>query len=202
MYGQFTDRARKLMQLASKRAKLRQNEYVGTEHILFALLEQEGSFACNVLARLGTDLRKLDDDLKKMCPIGPDDIVFGDQQKLPHTPRTKKVLKYAVEFSRSLNHTYVGTEHLLLGLIKEEEGVAAHVLGMNSVTLEGTQATILSILEEQKKQQNDLSTALQNLKNVIGKPSISDTAAIRYAMAIIYRVNDSSDWMKQLFEAL
>ncbi len=125
MYERFTDRARKVMQLASQEAQRLNHEYIGTEHILLGLIKEGGGVAANVLKNLDIGLRKIRLEVEKIICCGPDMVTMG---KLPQTPRAKKVIEYANEEARDLNHNYVGTEHLLLGLLREEEGVAAIIL--------------------------------------------------------------------------
>src|SRR5262245_34614060 len=133
MYERFTDRARKVIQLANEEAKRFCHEYIGTEHILLGLVKVGSGVAANVLKNLDIDLRKIRLEVEKIVQAGPDMIVMG---RLPQTPRAKKVIEYAIEEARNLNHSYVGTEHLLLGLLREQEGVAAYVLRSFGMTLE------------------------------------------------------------------
>src|SRR5437899_5054254 len=125
MYERFTDRARKVMQLANQEAQRFDNEYIGTEHILLGLVKEGSGVAANVLKNLDVDLRTIRLEVEKLVQSGPDMVSLG---KLPQTPRTKKVIEYAIEESRNLKHNYIGTEHLLLGLLREQEGVASQVL--------------------------------------------------------------------------
>jgi hypothetical protein len=124
-FERFTDRARKVMQLANQEAQRFNHEYIGTEHILLGLVKEGTGVAANVLKNLDIDLRKIRLEVEKIVQAGPDMVTMG---KLPLTPRAKKVIEYATDEARQLNHNYVGTEHLLLGLLREEEGVAAQVL--------------------------------------------------------------------------
>ncbi len=143
MYERFTDRARKVMQLANQEAQRFNHEYIGTEHILLGLIKEGSGVAANVLKNLDIDLRKIRLEVEKLVQSGPDMVTMG---KLPHTPRAKKVLEYAVEEARSLNHNYVGTEHLLLGLLREQEGVAAQVLMNLGLRLEDVREEVLNLL--------------------------------------------------------
>src|SRR6266852_2676056 len=122
MYERFTDRARKVMQLANQEAQRFNHEYIGTEHILLGLVKEGSGVAANVLKNLDIDLRKIRLEVEKIVQSGPDMVTMG---KLPRTPRVKKVIEYSMEEARNLNHNYVGTEHVLLGLLRDEEGVAA-----------------------------------------------------------------------------
>ncbi len=143
MYERFTDRARKVMQLANQEAQRFNHEYVGTEHILLGLVKEGSGVAANVLRNLDIDLKKIRQEVEKFVQAGPDMVTMG---KLPLTPRAKKVVEYSMEEARSLNHSYVGTEHLLLGLLREQEGVAAQVLVSLGVRLEDVRREVLNLL--------------------------------------------------------
>ena len=143
MYERFTDRARKVMQLANQEAQRFNHEYIGTEHILLGLVKEGSGVAANVLKNLDVDLRKIRIEVEKIVQAGPDMVTMG---KLPHTPRAKKVIEYAVEEARNLNHNYVGTEHLLLGLLREQEGVAAQVLMNLNLKLDEVREEVLNLL--------------------------------------------------------
>jgi len=124
MYERFTERARKAMALANQEALRLRHEYIGTEHILLGLVKEGTGVGAGVLKFLGVDLAAVREAAEKLVKPGPDKVAPG---KLPHTPLAKKVIEYAIEESRGLNHNYVGTEHLLLGLGRQQEGVAAQV---------------------------------------------------------------------------
>jgi ATP-dependent Clp protease ATP-binding subunit ClpC len=143
MYERFTDRARKVMQLANQEAQRFNHEYVGTEHVLLGLVKEGSGVAANVLKNLDVDLRKIRVEVEKIVQSGPDMVTMG---KLPQTPRAKKVIEYAIEEARNLNHNYVGTEHLLLGLLREQEGVAAQVLMNLGLKLEEVREEVLNLL--------------------------------------------------------
>src|SRR5262245_37033979 len=113
------------MRLANQEAQRFHHEYVGTEHILLGLGREGSGGAANVLKNLDIDLRKIRLEVEKIVRSGPDMVTTG---KLPQTPRAKKVIEGAIEEAQDFNHNYVGTEHLLLGLLREQEGVAAQVL--------------------------------------------------------------------------
>ncbi|MDH3456414.1 MAG: ATP-dependent Clp protease ATP-binding subunit [Gemmatimonadota bacterium] len=140
----FTDRVRKVLQMAREEAARLHHEYVGTEHILLGLIREGEGVAAAVLTNLNVDLddiqQKIEETVKKgksPAPEGPD---------LPYTSRAKKVLELAMSEARELNHSYVGTEHLLLGLLREEKGIAAQVLGDAGVNLEQSRAETLRLL--------------------------------------------------------
>jgi ATP-dependent Clp protease ATP-binding subunit ClpC len=143
MYERFTDRARKVMQLANQEAQRFNHEYIGTEHVLLGLIKEGSGVAANVLKNLDIDLRKIRLEVEKLVQSGPDMVTMG---KLPQTPRAKKVIEYAMEEARNLNHNYVGTEHILLGLLREQEGVAAQVLMNLGLKLEDVREEVLTLL--------------------------------------------------------
>jgi ATP-dependent Clp protease ATP-binding subunit ClpC len=143
MYERFTDRARKVMQLANQEAQRFNHEYIGTEHILLGLVKEGSGVAANVLRNLDVDLRKIRLEVEKLVQSGPEMVTIG---KLPQTPRAKKVIEYSMEEARNLNHNYVGTEHILLGLLREQEGVAAQVLMNLGMKLEDVREEVLNLL--------------------------------------------------------
>src|SRR5213595_1648542 len=143
MFERFTDRARKVMALANQEAQRFNHEYIGTEHILLGLVKEGSGVGANVLKNLDIDLRKVRLEVEKLVKSGPDMVTMG---KLPQTPRAKKVIEYAIEEARNLNHNYVGTEHLLLGLLREHDGVAAQVLMNLGLKLEEVREEVLNLL--------------------------------------------------------
>ena len=143
MFERLTDRARKVMALANQEAQRFNHEYIGTEHILLGLVKEGSGVGANVLKHLEIDLRKVRLEVEKLVKSGPDMVTMG---KLPQTPRAKKVIEYAIEEARSLNHNYVGTEHLLLGLLREQDGVAAQVLMNLGLKLEDVREEVLNLL--------------------------------------------------------
>ena len=143
MFERFTDRARKVMALANQEAQRFNHEYIGTEHILLGLVKEGSGVGANVLKNLDVDIKKLRLEVEKLVKSGPDMVTMG---KLPHTPRAKKVIEFAIEEARSLNHNYIGTEHLLLGLLRETEGIAAQVLMNLGLKLEDVRQEVLNLL--------------------------------------------------------
>jgi ATP-dependent Clp protease ATP-binding subunit ClpC len=143
MYERFTDRARKVMQLANQEAQRLNHEYIGTEDILLGLVNEGSGVAANVLKNLDIDLAKIRMEIEKIVHTGPDVVTKG---RLPQTPLAKKVIEYSIEEARELNHNYVGTEHLLLGLLREPEGIAAEVLTSLGLTLEGVRLAVLALI--------------------------------------------------------
>ena len=142
-YDRFTDRARKVMQLANQEAQRFNHEYIGTEHILLGLVKEGSGVAANVLKNMDIDLRKIRQEVEKLVRSGPDLVTMG---RLPQTPRAKKVIEYSMEEARNLNHNYVGTEHILLGLLREQEGVAAQVLMNLGLKLDEVRKEVLNLL--------------------------------------------------------
>jgi len=143
MFERFTDRARKVMALANQEAQRFNHEYIGTEHILLGLVKEGSGVGANVLKNLDVDIKKLRLEIEKLVKSGPDMVTMG---KLPQTPKAKKVIEYAIEEARALNHNYVGTEHILLGLLRESEGIAAQVLMNLGLKLEDVRQEVLNLL--------------------------------------------------------
>jgi ATP-dependent Clp protease ATP-binding subunit ClpC len=143
MFERFTDRARKVMALANQEAQRFNHEYIGTEHILLGLVKEGSGVGATVLKNLDVDIKKLRLEIEKLVKSGPDMVTMG---KLPQTPRAKKVIEYAIEEARSLNHNYVGTEHILLGLLRESEGIAAQVMMSLGLKLEEIRQEVLNLL--------------------------------------------------------
>ena len=144
MFERFTDRARRVMRLAAVSARNLNHEYVGTEHILLGLLEEGRGVGLDVLKSFDLDLKKIREEVLKFTKMGPEMVALGDN--LPNTPRAKKVIEYAKEEAQNLNHNYVGTEHLLLGLLREHDGVAAQVLMNLGLKLEKVRQEVLNLL--------------------------------------------------------
>jgi ATP-dependent Clp protease ATP-binding subunit ClpA len=143
MYQRFTDRARKVLQLANQEALRFNHEYVGTEHILLALVGEGSGVAANVLMNLDINLCRIALEVEKIVQAGPDMGVTGG---LPQSPRFKKVIEYSIEEARNLNHNYVGTEHLLLGLLREQEGVAVQILFNLGLRPETVREEVINLL--------------------------------------------------------
>ncbi len=143
MFERFTDRARKVMALANQEAQRFNHEYIGTEHILLGLVKEGSGVGATVLKNFDVDIKKLRLEVEKLVKSGPDMVTMG---KLPQTPKAKKVIEYAIEEARALNHNYVGTEHILLGLLRENEGIAAQVLMGLGLKLEEVRQEVLNLL--------------------------------------------------------
>jgi len=146
MYERFTDRARKVLQLANQEAQRFKCEYIGTEHILLGLVNEGSGVAANVLKNLDINLQKIRREVETIIQPGQYSTILA---KRPETPRAKKVIEYAIEEARKLTHHYVGTEHLLLGLLREDEGVAAQVLMNLGLRLDMVHEEVLVLLGQQ-----------------------------------------------------
>jgi ATP-dependent Clp protease ATP-binding subunit ClpC len=140
----FTPRAQQVLALARKEADRFNHNFVGTEHLLLGLIKLAQGVAVNVLMKLGLDLETVRMEVEKLVGTGPDQKLMGP---IPYTPRVKKVLALAAKEAKMLNHTYVGTEHILLGLLREGDGVAAKVLKSLDVDIELTRQEILKELD-------------------------------------------------------
>jgi ATP-dependent Clp protease ATP-binding subunit ClpC len=145
MLERFDDCSRTVMKLANEEARRFNHEYIGTEHLLLGLIKEGSGLAAQVLQNLNIDLRQVRIEIEQIVQSGPDMVTTG---KLPQTPRAKKVIEYAIEEARNLNHNHVGTEHLLLGLLREDQGVAGQVLMDLGLTAEMVRQEILLMLGE------------------------------------------------------
>jgi ATP-dependent Clp protease ATP-binding subunit ClpC len=125
MFEKFTERGRKVIIYAKEEAEKRQNDYLGTEHLLLAILREEDGLPVAILKRMGITREEIRMEIERNLPQGTDLMTFDD---IPFTPRAKKVLELAVEEARLLGHNYIGSEHILLGLIREEEGIGGKIL--------------------------------------------------------------------------
>ncbi|HJT57129.1 MAG TPA: Clp protease N-terminal domain-containing protein [Ktedonobacteraceae bacterium] len=144
-FAAFTDQARRVLAYAQEEAQRFQHNYIGTEHLLLGLVREQDGIAARVLRNLGVDLNRVRSSVEFIIGRG-DRIVLGE---IGLTPRGKKIIELAVDESHLLNHSYVGTEHLLLGLVREGEGIAAGVLQSLGVKLEQVRLETIRLLEEQ-----------------------------------------------------
>jgi ATP-dependent Clp protease ATP-binding subunit ClpA len=141
-FDKFTERARKVLSLAQEEAQRFNHNYIGTEHLLLGLVREGDGVAAKVLSNLGVELNKVRSAVEFIIGRG-DRIVLGD---IGLTPRAKKVIELAVDEARRLNHHYIGTEHLLLGLVREGEGIAAGVLESLGVNLRKVRTQTIQVL--------------------------------------------------------
>jgi ATP-dependent Clp protease ATP-binding subunit ClpC len=143
MFERFTDRARKAMALANQEAQRLHHEYIGTEHILLGLLKEGYGVAANVLKNLNVDFARARQEVEKLARPDAGAASIG---KLPQTPHARHAIELSIREARNLNHNYVGTEHLLLGLLCEQDGRGAQVLMNLGLTVEAVRQEVLSLL--------------------------------------------------------
>jgi ATP-dependent Clp protease ATP-binding subunit ClpC len=143
-FDKFTERAKKVLVLAQEEAQRFNHNYIGTEHLLLGLVREGEGIAAKVLSNLGVELQKVRSAVEFIIGRG-DRMVIGD---ISLTPRAKKVIELAVEEARRLNHNYIGTEHLLLGLVREGEGIAAGVLESLGVNLEKVRTQVIQVVSQ------------------------------------------------------
>ncbi|HLJ80109.1 MAG TPA: Clp protease N-terminal domain-containing protein [Ktedonobacterales bacterium] len=143
-FDKFTERARKVLSLAQEEAQRFNHNYIGTEHILLGLVREGDGVGAKVLRSLGVELQAVRREVERVIGRG-DRIVLGD---IGLTPRAKKVMELAVDEARRLNHHYIGTEHILLGLIREGEGIAAGVLESLGINLERVRTQTIQVLSQ------------------------------------------------------
>lgn len=142
MFERFTDRARKVMAMANQEAQYWNHEYIGTEHILLGLVKEGTGVGANVLKTLDVELRQVRLEVERLMTKGKA-VSVG---RLPQTQRARNVITFAIEEARQLHHNYVGTEHILLGLLREKDGVAARVLINLRLNLEQVRKEVLDLL--------------------------------------------------------
>jgi ATP-dependent Clp protease ATP-binding subunit ClpC len=171
MFNRFTERARKVLVLAKEEARRFSHDYIGTEHILLGLIREGDGVACAVLQNLGIDLERARLEVEKLISPGSSTSVMGD---IPFTPRAKKALELATEEARTLGHNYIGTEHILLGLIREGEGVAYQVLFSLGIDLKRSRQEIIALLGGEQEAQG----AQQGGSAVPGQQGTSKTPAL------------------------
>ena len=143
MFNRFTERARKVILLAKEEAKRFNHDYIGTEHILLGLVREGEGVAAAVLASMGLSSDKIRLEVEKFVQAGPSTVISGD---IPFTPKAKKVIELSMDEARNLGHNYIGTEHLLLGLIREGEGVASQVLLSLGLDLDKVRTEVMNLL--------------------------------------------------------
>ena len=142
MFNRFTQRAQKVLQLAQEEAIRMKHESIGTEHILLGLIREGGGIAAKALEAIDVNTQLIEEGIKELVGVGEKDV----GPIVHYTPRAKKVIELSVDESRKLGHSYIGTEHLLLALIREGEGVAARVLGNAGVSLNKARQQVLQLL--------------------------------------------------------
>ena len=142
MFGRFTERAQKVVAFAQQMAQQLGHNYVGTEHLLLGIINEKESIAAKALKNLGIEMEKVQQMIVKSIGMGNQPA-----ELLGYTPRTKKVFELSIGEARNLNHNYVGTEHLLLGIIRAGDGVATKILAELGVNLQNVRAEVLKLLD-------------------------------------------------------
>lgn len=180
MYERFTDRARKVFQLAQQEAQRFNHEYIGTEHILLGLIKEGGGVAAAVLKNLDLDLRKIRLEVEKKVQSGPDMFTMG---KLPQTPRAKRVVEESMKAARERNHNYVGTEHVLIGLLREKDGIGFQVLNELGLTEEALQDvdTLLGV-DRAQLEAIEINALQQAVARAIANHDFEEAADLRDAL--------------------
>src|SRR3990167_3032642 len=143
MFEKFTDRGRKVIILAREEAERHQNDYLGTEHLLLGILREEDGIPVAVLKKMGLTTEEIKLEVERNLPRGTNILTFGE---IPFTPRAKKVLELAIEEAKLLGHNYIGSEHLLLGLIREEEGIGGKILRSLGANLLGARQLTINFV--------------------------------------------------------
>ena len=184
----FTPRAQQVLALARKEADRFNHNFVGTEHLLLGIIALGQGTAANVLVRMGLDLESVRNEVEKMVGTGPDQKMVG---KIPYTPRVKKVLTLAAKEAAALNHTYVGTEHILLGLLREGDGVAARTLKHFNLELEATRNSILAELDPSHQ------TATTSRQSASASPTAAPITTARATTASSLSLGESVDTVKR-----
>lgn len=190
MFERFTDRARKVMALANQEAQRFNHEYVGTEHILLGLVKEASGTGAKLLQAKDIDLRIVRLEVEKLVRSGPDIVTMG---VLPKTPRAKRVIDFAIEEARSMGHNYLGTEHLLLGLMLEHDGVAAVVLKNLGVDFEETKKDVRQLLGNNPKAVDEVISQAINMET-------TSAVAYRCNAKIVIPTLDENQYLKNKFE--
>ena len=142
MFEKFTEKGRKIIIYAKEEAEKRSNDYLGTEHLILAILREEDGVPITILKKMGLSIEEVRYEVEKSLPVGNNLMTFGD---IPFTPRAKKVLELAIEEARLLGHAYISSEHLLLGLIREDEGIAGKILRNLGANLLGARQLTINL---------------------------------------------------------
>jgi ATP-dependent Clp protease ATP-binding subunit ClpC len=175
------------MQLANQEAQRLCHEYIGTEHILLGLVREGSGVAANVLKNLDVSLRQVREEVENLIIAGPADTA-DTKGKLPQTPKAKKVVEYAMAAARELNHNYIGSEHLLLGLLREQNGVAARALANLGVTSDKTTTEILNLLGPASKTLSQETAVQDSLRHRVPRwvlPAVVACCLVALAAGVI-----------------
>ena len=144
MFNRYSDRARKVIIIAREESKRLNYEYVATEHILLGLIKEGGGIGAEALRSIGVDLEQLQTQVEETLEAKQGEEVKG---KIPFSTRAKKILELAVKEAQQFGHKHIGTEHFLLGIVKEGEGVAAQLLAQADMTLEKARSEVAELFE-------------------------------------------------------
>jgi ATP-dependent Clp protease ATP-binding subunit ClpC len=160
MFERFTDRGRKIIILAREESEKHHNDYLGTEHLVLAFLREGDGIALAILKKMGLSADHIKLEVERNLPSGGQSVTFGE---IPFTPRVKKVIEYAIEEARLLGHNYIGSEHLLLGVLREEEGIGGKILrslGANLLTARQLTVSFLRKAASREKEKKSNTPAL------------------------------------------
>jgi ATP-dependent Clp protease ATP-binding subunit ClpC len=174
-FDKFTERARKVLTLAQEEAQRFNHNYIGTEHLLLGLVREGDGVAARVLSNMGVQLPKVRSAVEFIIGRG-ESMILGD---IGLTPRAKKVIELAVDEARRLNHHYIGTEHLLLGLVREGEGIAAGVLESLGVNLEKVRSQVMQVVQQSSSYNNQSGTKQQTKTPYMDALGVDLTEAAR-----------------------
>ncbi|MBI1818839.1 MAG: ATP-dependent Clp protease ATP-binding subunit ClpC, partial [Nitrospirae bacterium] len=175
MFERFTDRGRKIIILAREEAEKHKNDYLGTEHLVLAILREGDGMALAVLKKMGLSTEQVRLEIERNLPGGGSTMTFGE---IPFTPRVKKVLEYAMEEAKLLGHNYIGSEHLLLGLLREEEGIGGKILrslGSNLLTARQLTINLLRKTSPREKDKKSNTPALDEFGRDLTQLAIENT---------------------------
>jgi len=177
MYEELTDRARKVMAIANQEAQRFNHEYLGCEHLLLGIIREGNGVALTALKNLDINLHKLALDVEEIMKFGPEMVLMG---KMPQTKKCKETIEYAIEESKNLGHNYIGTEHLLLGLLRSEDSIPAQVLSNHGASIVNMRRIVLEILgvrPENSYSSKDLHSMLDKAIKLSSNSGLDITAA-------------------------
>lgn len=166
MFEKFTEKGRKIIIYAKEEAEIRNNDYLGTEHLILAILREDDSIPAVILKKMGLSIDEIRFEIESNLSVGSNLLTFGD---IPFTPRAKKVLELSIEEARLLGHNYIGSEHLLLGLIRDEEGIAGKILRNMGASILGARQMVINFAIKNQFQQT-----LQRERRRSGTPALDE----------------------------
>ncbi|GAA0991188.1 hypothetical protein GCM10009555_078110 [Acrocarpospora macrocephala] len=193
MFERFTDRSRRVVVLAQEEARLLQHNYIGTEHILLGLVREDEGVAAQALRDCGIDLAGVREKVREVIGLG----TSAPMGHIPFTPRAKKVLELSLREALQFSHNYIGTEHILLGLIREGEGVAAQVLYEQGAHLQRVRERILDILGQPPGERPD-----EPLSQTFDPLSAAVTRRMNVQYPLLLRIQASLDAINRRLDAM